>query len=223
VARVKDDSAESADSHDKTRLSYDAVAADYADHFRDELDHKPFDRALLATIVEECVGGLPVADLGCGPGHVAAWLAAAGVAGAVGIDLSPEMVTVGQTRYPSVEFRAGDLCRLPAGDGEFGAAVAFYSIIHLLPDDLPIAFAEFGRCLAPGAPLLVSFHAGTGTVHRDEWFGRTVDVDFRFLEADRVVELLEASGLEVTLRAERRAYPEEVDTRRAYLLARRPR
>lgn len=34
-----------------TRASYDAVAADYAEHFRDELAAKPLDRAMLAGLV----------------------------------------------------------------------------------------------------------------------------------------------------------------------------
>jgi hypothetical protein len=37
-----------------------------------------------------------------------------------------------------------------------------------------------------------------------------------------VAALLEAAGFTVAARLERRAYPAEVDTRRAYLLAARP-
>jgi hypothetical protein len=35
-----------------TRTSYDAVAADYAERFRDELTAKPLDRAMLAGFAE---------------------------------------------------------------------------------------------------------------------------------------------------------------------------
>jgi hypothetical protein len=37
-----------------------------------------------------------------------------------------------------------------AADGEFGAAVAFYSIIHLQPGELGRAFGEVHRVLRPG-------------------------------------------------------------------------
>jgi SAM-dependent methyltransferase len=73
--------------HYSARRSYDAVAEEYANEFRDELAGKPLDRALLASLVERAGDGAAVADLGCGPGHVAAWLSGLGVA-AVGIDLS---------------------------------------------------------------------------------------------------------------------------------------
>jgi trans-aconitate methyltransferase len=54
-----------------------------------------------------------MADLGCGPGHVTAWLASHGVI-ATGIDLSANMIAIGQRDYPDVAFREGDLLRLPA-------------------------------------------------------------------------------------------------------------
>ncbi len=106
--------------HDSVRRSYDAVAEEYATGFREELAHKPLDRALLACLIEQTEKGAPIADLGCGPGHVSAWLASHGVT-AVGIDLSAGMVAVGRREYPEVEFREGDFLKLPARDGEFGA------------------------------------------------------------------------------------------------------
>jgi SAM-dependent methyltransferase len=81
--------------HHSVRRSYDAVAEVYAACFRDELVGKPLDRALLACLAEQTGQGATIADLGCGPGHVAAWLADRGVA-AVGIDLSPAMIAVGR-------------------------------------------------------------------------------------------------------------------------------
>jgi SAM-dependent methyltransferase len=206
--------------HHSVRRSYDSVAEEYAGHLRDELAAKPLDRALLASVAEQVEAGAPVADLGCGPGHVAAWLAGLGVA-AVGIDLSPGMIAVGRRYYPQVEFREGDLLRLPAADGEFGAAVALYSIIHLEPGELTTAFTEARRALRPDGLFLASFHVGTEVRHLDEWWDHAVDLDFRFLELPDVASSLEHAGFRVQMRLERVAYPGEVDTQRAYLLARR--
>jgi ubiquinone/menaquinone biosynthesis C-methylase UbiE len=207
--------------HAATRRSYDAVAPEYAAQFRDELGGKPLDRALLASLIEQAVPGAPVADLGCGPGHVTSWLAGHG-ATAVGIDLSPGMVAVARREYPEAEFRQGDFLALPAADGEFGAAIAFYSLIHLGPGELTPALGEIRRVLAPGGPVLVSFHVGSEVVHRDEWLGQQVDVDFRFLEMAGVAAAMEAAGLTVAMRMERASQPGEVETTRGYLLARRP-
>jgi len=206
--------------HDRTRRSYDAVAEKYAEGFRDELAYKPLDRALLTCLIEQTGQGAPIADLGCGPGHVSAWLASHG-ATAVGIDLSAGMIAVARRDHPGAEFRQGDFLALPAGDGEFGAAVALYSVIHLEPGELRRAFTEIHRVLRPAGLLLVAFHIGSEVRHVTNWLGHGVDVDFRFLEPGHVASAMEGAGLGVEARLERINYPEEHDTRRGYLLARR--
>ncbi|MFG2030634.1 class I SAM-dependent DNA methyltransferase [Streptomyces sp. NPDC048825] len=206
--------------HDSVRRSYDTVAEEYAARLHDELAGKPLDRALLACLLEQTEPGTAIADLGCGPGHVAAWLAEKG-ARTVGIDLSAGMLKAGRRRFAQVEFREGDLLELPAEDGEFGAAVAFYTIIHLDPGDLHRAFEETGRILRPSGLLLLSFHIGQEIRHLDEWWGHDVDVDFRFLEPAHIAGLLEAAGFAVEMHMERTHYAHEVETRRAYLLTRR--
>lgn len=202
------------------RRSYDAVAEKYAAQFSDELAGKPLDRALLACLIEQAQPGALVADVGCGPGHVAAWLADHG-ARAVGIDLSAAMVAAGRRDHPAAEFREGDFLDLPATDGEFGAVVAFYSIIHLEPLELPHAFAEIRRVLRPAGLALVSFHVGGEVRHLAEWWGVAVDVDFRFLEMADVAAAMRHAGFGIEAQVERTSYPGEVETHRGYLLARR--
>jgi ubiquinone/menaquinone biosynthesis C-methylase UbiE len=206
--------------HDRIRRSYDAVAEKYADGFHDELTYKPLDRALLSCLIEQAGQGTPIADLGCGPGHVSAWLASHG-ATAVGIDLSAGMIAVARRDYPGAEFRQGDFLELPAGDGEFGAAVALYSIIHLEPAELDRAFTEIHRVLRPSGLLLIAIHIGSEVRHVTDWLGHEVDVDFRFLEPGQVAAAMEGAGLVVEARLERTNYPGEHETQRGYLLARR--
>lgn len=55
------------------REGYDRVADEYAAHVAGALAGKPFDRALLERL-EGLVAG-PILDAGCGPGHVARYLA----------------------------------------------------------------------------------------------------------------------------------------------------
>lgn len=203
---------------DATRASYDAVASDYATHLSGELSYKPFDRALLALVVEEAAGR-PIADIGCGPGHVAGWLAAQGVR-AVGIDLSPNMVALADRHHPNAEFRVGDVRSLPAHDGEFAAVVALYSLIHLEPGELRLAADELRRVVIRGGVVLVAFHVGKEVRHVTDWWDHAVDLHFHFLEPDVVAAHLEAAGLRVEATLERAPYEQEVDTRRAYLLAR---
>ncbi|WP_405020953.1 methyltransferase domain-containing protein [Kitasatospora sp. NBC_00070] len=206
--------------HGRIRHSYDTVAEEYRSRIGDELTHKPLDRALLTALLEQTEPGTPIADLGCGPGHVSGWLATQG-ARPVGVDLSPAMVALARRDHPDLDFREGDLLRLPAADGEFGAAVALYSVIHLAPAELRPAFTEIRRTLRPGGLLLLAFHLGTEVRHLTEWWGHQVEVDFHFLDLTTVEDLLTTTGFSVEARLERTHYPQEADTRRGYLLARR--
>jgi SAM-dependent methyltransferase len=206
-------------THDNVRRSYDRVADDYAAKFKTELASKPLDRALLRALVEMSDERVVIGDIGCGPGHVGGWLAEQGRQ-VVGIDLSPAFVQLAATEHPTITFRVGDFLSLPADDGEFGALVAFYSLIHLAPAELPTAYVELKRVLRPGGLMLASFHAGAETIHRDEWFDKEVDLDFHLLDADEVVAGLEAAGWVVEALLDRSAHLDEVQTRRTYLLAR---
>lgn len=205
------------DPTENVRASYDAVAEPYREQFADELDRKPLDRALLRAVVE-LAANRPIADLGCGPGHVSQWLSANG-ARVVGIDLSPAMVEAARGAVVDAEFRVGDLRELPAQDGEFGAAVVFYSIIHVADADRPLAWRELARVLAGGGTALVAFHVGDEVRHRDEWFGQPVNLDFRLLEPAVVTQELESAGFAVRATLTRAHEPGEVETVRAYVLA----
>jgi trans-aconitate methyltransferase len=74
------------------RASYDAVAAQYAARLGDELSHKALDRGLLRAFLD-LAGTGPIADLGCGPGHITRYLAARRP-DVTGIDVSPHMIDI---------------------------------------------------------------------------------------------------------------------------------
>lgn len=197
------------------------MAGEYLARVGGELAYKPLDRALLASVVEQAVAGAPVADLGCGPGHVAGWLTEHGARAVVGVDLSPAMVATARQAYPGCEFREGDLRELPARDGEFGAAVALYCVIHLDPSELRAVFDELRRVLRPGAPLLLAFHVGAETRHLTDWWGHEVDVDFHFFPPEAVLAPLREAGFTVTATMQRAPVPQEAETQRCYVLAHR--
>lgn len=206
----------------KTRAGYDAVADEYAAHFVDELAAKPLDRALLGLFAEVVRGRGLVADVGCGPGHVANYLHGCNVP-VVGIDLFPAMVDAARRLYPDLTFQMGSLLALDAGDGAWGGIVAFYSVIHLSPEAVPQALAEFHRVLRPGGRLLLAYHIGDEVRHFAEWWGHAVDLDFHFFTTNDLVRWLEAAGFVVEARVEREPHtPKEVATQRGYLLARKP-
>jgi SAM-dependent methyltransferase len=205
---------------DELQRTYDAVADDYVAHIFDELKDKPFDRQLLDEVAARAAGGI-VCDLGCGPGHVARYLHERG-ANVIGVDLSPAMVERARSLTPAVRFESADMRALDVPDGAWQAVVAFYSIIHIPRGQLAPVFREMRRVLAPGGFAVLSFHIGSEVVHRDEWWGHAVDVDFLFLQPDEVTAALEEAGFVVERVTQRDPYPEvEYPSRRAYAVARR--
>jgi len=186
--------------------SYDAVAADYAAQFDDELARKPFDASLLASLRARWAGGA-VVDLGCGPGHIGRACGAT-----VGLDLSHAMLQLAP--FP-LRVR-GDLEALPFRTGSLVGAVAFYCLIHVA--SLDASAREMRRALVRGGVAVIAVHEGVGTVHRDEWYGKAVDVSARFWTRDEMVRSLEHAGFTVESAVVREPYEGEV-TRRLYVTA----
>jgi len=206
-----------------TRAAYDSIAADYAARFQGELAGKPLDRALFAAFAELMLaaGAGPVADIGCGPGHVTAHLHGLGLT-ALGVDLSPEMVALARRSNPGLRFDEASMTALGLPDDHLGGIVAMYSIIHIPPDQLPVVFAEFHRVLAPGGHVLLAFQAGDERRHVTEAFGRPVSVDAYLLPPGHVAGLLGQAGLDLRAQLVREPYAGLESDQRAYLLARKP-
>src|SRR5262245_31356976 len=202
------------------RESYDSASKAYAEHLAAELTKKPLDRHLLNRFAEETRGRGLVADVGCGPGHVAKYLHDQGVT-VVGIDLSPEMIKCAVSLNPGLDFRAGDMRELSLPAASLVGLVAFYSIVHFDSTELGGVMTQLRQVLARGGLALVSFHIGDHVVHVDDLFGAPVNLDFRFHLPSTVIEALRAAQFAVIERVEREPYEgAEYPSRRCYLLAR---
>lgn len=202
------------------RASYDSAARAYTDHLAGELAHKPLDRHLLNRFAEATRGAGLVADLGCGPGHIARYLHDQGV-GVIGIDLSPEMIDCARQLNPTLTFRVGDMRQLDFATAQLAGAIAFYSIVHFDLTELSVVMREMRRVLVEGGLLLVAFHVGTDIVHVDDLFGAQVSLDFRFHQPDAVAKVMSSAQFAIVESCEREPYEGvEYPSRRCYLLAR---
>jgi len=202
------------------RESYDSAAEAYAEHLASELAQKPLDRHLLNRFAEETRGRGLVADLGCGPGHVAKYLHDQGVT-VVGIDISVEMIRCAARLNPGLEFRVGDMRELGLPAGSLVGLVAFYSIVHFESAELEGVMRQLRRVLALGGFALISFHVGSQVVHVDDLFGAPVNLDFRFHAPSTIIEGLRAARFVVVEHIEREPYEgAEYQTRSCYLIAR---
>ncbi len=142
---------------DEVRASYDGMARRYAELFLDDLDRDTNARGWLAAFAELAARRTgPVADLGCGPGHVVDHLTRLGLT-VVGYDLSPGQIAEARQAFPDLSFDVGDLASLDDGNSSLGGIVARYSLIHVPPTRLGEVFVEWMRVLEPDAPVLVSF------------------------------------------------------------------
>jgi len=197
---------------------YDCVAEHYATEFFEELNRKPFDRQLLDQFAESVSGAGPVCELGCGPGQVARYLKDRGV-DIRGIDLSAQMVRVAARLNPDIPFAQGNMLALQLPDKSLAAIVLFYSIIHIQREQVTRAFREMSRVLIPGGKLFLSFHGGKGEIHRDEWYGERVSIDFRLFQGIEMAGYLEAAGFHEVNILERDPYEFEHPTKRIYMFA----
>jgi ubiquinone/menaquinone biosynthesis C-methylase UbiE len=122
-------------------------------------------RSLTANPIENFL------DAGTGTGRMLE-LIAPRAKRAVGIDVSPDMLTVARDRLlrgniANAQVRLGDTYRLPFPNGVAGAGfdvVLFHQVLHYL-DDPGTAVAEAARVMAPGGTLLIADFAP----HREEF------------------------------------------------------
>lgn len=205
------------------RESYDRLAEEYARRIFNELQHKPLDRELLDRFAAAVAGRGDICDMGCGPGHVARYLRHAG-ATVFGLDLSPQMLEQARKLNPDISFREGNMLALDLPDASLAGIAAFYAIVNIPHEALPIVFREMARVLQPDGLLLLAFHVGDQTIHENELWGQPIAMDFFFFQTSAMHLELEKAGLAIEEIIEREPYAPEVEhqSRRAYIFARRP-
>ncbi|GAA4552467.1 class I SAM-dependent methyltransferase [Amycolatopsis samaneae] len=182
-----------------TRTSYDTGAAGYADVVRDILGgRQPHLNAALDLFAGQVLaaGGGPVADVGCGPGHVTAHLHDQGV-DAFGIDLSPGMIEQARSDHPGLRFEVGSMTDLDLPAASVAGLIAWWSLIHIPDDAMPTVLGHFHRVLRPGGPLQAGFHVGDGPSAEADGRGAPDTVDGHRRRPERMAAWLRDAGFTV--------------------------
>ncbi|MEU0881806.1 class I SAM-dependent methyltransferase [Lentzea sp. NPDC005914] len=176
-----------------TRDSYDTVAVSYADQTRDLLDGLPHLRAALRLFAELVDG--PVADVGCGPGEVTAVLHDLGV-DVFGIDLSPAMIELARRNHPGPRFEVGSMTEpLPT---TVSGVIAWWSLIHIPDDQVPVVFGHFHRALKPNGLVQLGFHVGDEARLKTQGYGgHPMRVHVHLRPPERVAQWLRDAGFAV--------------------------
>jgi double-stranded uracil-DNA glycosylase len=151
----------------------------------------PVYRERAVRLAGRCLPGLPVADLGCGPGHYVADLAGAGPV--VAVDAAGAMLALAGTS--GAWLVQADIEALPFCDRGIGGAWASNSYLHVPRTQLPLALARLHWAMAVGAPLTISGIAGEGegALETDDFPGRS----FTLWSPEELVTLLAGAGFDV--------------------------
>jgi ubiquinone/menaquinone biosynthesis C-methylase UbiE len=184
----------------------------------------PIDRSVLGAFVELIKGRTVgrVADVGCGPGRVAAFMAEHGL-DVVGVDVSQAMLAVARTAHPHIKFVEGQADSLPIETGALARAVCWYSVIYTPPDRLADTFEELTRVLIPGGYLLLAFQAGSGnSVYRAHAQGTHLPLTSYRHSVEQVASCLEESGCKIHTTVLRAPELEHETTSQGFIVARSP-
>ncbi len=149
---------------DQVRRAYGELADQYVALFGSSSNVHPDDLSMIGRHLSIRPG--TVLDVGCGPGHLTAHLRSLGV-DATGIDLVPEFIDRARTAHPDGRYELGSMHELATVDHSVAGILAWYSLIHLLPDELEGVLAELHRVMVPGGKLVVGFFDGDKVVAFD--------------------------------------------------------
>jgi len=174
---------------EEVRDRYRSRAAEYTSILGSVGDLADQDRDLISRWAAAVDGS--AIDAGCGPGHWTKFIADHGVA-VEGVDMVPEFIESATERFPDVRFRLGRLEALPVDDGALGGVLAWYSVIHTEPAEVPAILEEFARGLRRDGTLLLGFFEGP----RLEPFDHAV-VTAYFWPVPEMQSALDAAGFDV--------------------------
>jgi cyclopropane fatty-acyl-phospholipid synthase-like methyltransferase len=163
------------------------------------------DRRAAAWIDKSCIErflgflaeGTSVLDLGCGGGEPVALHMASRGFHVTGVDSSPTLISLCQSRMPDQEWIVGDMRSLALGR-RFGGILAWDSFFHLKHDDQRTMFRIFAEHSAADAILM--FNAGfshgeaMGSYRGDPLYHASLDsAEYEDLLAGAGFELIEHS------------------------------
>jgi SAM-dependent methyltransferase len=146
----------------QTLDAYEREAAQYAEEWTAQ--DAPTD---LYALLDAYFQPGPTADVGCGAGRDAAWLAAQGH-DVIGIDASPALLAEARRRYPALRFVQAALPELEGvAEGQFANVLCETVIMHLDAGSIPPAVAKLVALLRPGGTLYLSWRVTPGADKRD--------------------------------------------------------
>lgn len=188
----------------RTREAYSSVAGTYIELLGSIDSVEEADKSFISEGFE---GVADVLDVGCGPGHLTAYLSGLGHQ-AAGIDLVREFVNHARSTYPGTDFSVADIASFSTETKRVDGVLAWYSLIHMSPGEMAKALQRISEILVPGGVLIYGgFLAPSRTL-----FDHRVTAATAYSE-DEIKRLIENAGFRIR-RSETRP---ETETKRAHI------
>lgn len=164
---------------------YEARAGDWARR------RPPVHNERAGALRRRALPGLPVADLGCGPGNYLDDLGPF----VVGLDAAAAMLALARARAPGAVLVRADIEALPLRNASLGGAWAASSFVHVTRTGLPLAMARLHWAMAVAAPLTLSGFIGDaeGEWPNDDFPGRR----FAYWREEALTDILRGAGFDV--------------------------
>lgn len=140
----------------RTIDSYNQFATTYHEHVSDSSDsiyHSYYEKPALRSELGDLTGK-NVLCIGCGSGVDANWLLQNGAANVTGIDISKELIAIGQLQFPGVSLHVMDMEKLDLPDNSYDIACSSLAIHYI--DDMTTALKEVRRVLKTGGRYVFS-------------------------------------------------------------------
>ncbi|MGA7776224.1 MAG: class I SAM-dependent methyltransferase [Paraburkholderia sp.] len=138
----------------------DAYSQDAARYSQEWLDQPP-PNDLYALLETHLVPQGKTAEIGCGNGRDAAWLAAQDY-DVTGFDAAEGLLAEARRLHPQITFREASLPSLEAIDETFDNVVCETVIMHLPAEAIPLAVDNLRRILRPNGVLYLSWRVTEG-------------------------------------------------------------
>lgn len=165
--------------------AYDSSWVDVENMVGTEISPADPDRAIIEPWAEAVDGR--ILDVGSGTGRWTGHLAELGHS-IEGLEPAERLINLARTRWPSVVFDHGSIDELAGFGHRWDGILAWYSLIHMGPEELPQALATLRSVLQDGGALLMSFFTGP----RLEAFDHPIAPAYRWPMADLVQALRHA-------------------------------
>lgn len=175
---------------DEVTRAYASKAAGLAGMLGTAVSPTDPDRGVIEPWADKVVG--PILDLGSGTGRWSGHLSGLGHV-VEGVEPVEEFVEIARLAYPAVMFHHASLEDLVGSDRRWSGILAWYSLIHLGPEELPMALSTLRGVLQEDGSMLVSFFAGP----RIETFSHPATTAYRW-PMQEMIRTIEEAGFEVT-------------------------